>query len=86
MILNTVFFIFAYFLIHTEAGSCYVNPQATGVTLIDDFSCPLHFYCPNTTSSNPQSKPQYCPADLDCQFSRLIGRPCSPQGEFEPQA
>jgi hypothetical protein len=58
-----------------SAGDCYIDPDVIGYSLpIDD--CPKHFFCPETIANNKTTKPQVCPASIDCQIRRLSSAPC----------
>ena len=68
-------------------GLCYVNQDARPVVIWQNYSCPQHFYCPNTKppSVDPLSLPSVCPPTLQCQLQRLSAHFCEPQGVYEPQ-
>ncbi|KAJ3320652.1 hypothetical protein HDU76_000254, partial [Blyttiomyces sp. JEL0837] len=67
-------------------GNCYSSNYSIGIPIVDyGYSCAPHFYCPNSTASNPKSLPQVCPPTFECQAIRLASESCSPQGIYEPE-
>ena len=64
-------------------SSCTTGFPATPLTNTPD--CAPGLYCPNLNASNELTWPQYCPPTIDCQFARLEGQWCEPQGIFEPE-
>ncbi|KAI9229623.1 MAG: hypothetical protein DHS80DRAFT_13664 [Piptocephalis tieghemiana] len=66
----------------TSNTTCYSGGQPQIIS--NTFDCAPRFYCPNTTSSNPQSLPQVCPPTQECAVSRLYQLWCPAQGQFEP--
>ncbi|KAI9227817.1 MAG: hypothetical protein DHS80DRAFT_16527 [Piptocephalis tieghemiana] len=65
-------------------GVCYAGSNVSGIVVSQDYTCPPHYYCPNTTASNPASLPRLCPATKDCTMTRLYNGWCEPQGPYEP--
>eukprot|EP00158_Paraphelidium_tribonemae_P003535 Partr_v1_DN26205_c0_g1_i1_m48174 putative ABC transporter len=65
---------------------CLVGKDVTPVVLSMNYSCPLHFYCPNSQhpSLDPMSLPSVCPPTLECAVQRLAAHFCPPQGLYEP--
>ncbi|KAJ3416423.1 hypothetical protein HDV05_001581 [Chytridiales sp. JEL 0842] len=69
-----------------QPGNCYSNRLSIGTPILDyNYSCPLHFFCPNTTESDPFSIPQICQPSVSCQLDRLAVKLCANQGKYEPQ-
>ncbi|KAJ3312242.1 hypothetical protein HDV04_003285 [Boothiomyces sp. JEL0838] len=77
----------------TESGlpfnatwACFSAPNTDGQPISKDLSltCPVGFFCPNTTASDPASFPRICPPSVECSILRLAGDECAPQGPLEP--
>ena len=63
-------------------SSCLTGFPPTPLTNTAD--CAAGFYCPHINASQEWTWPQYCPPTIECQFARLEGQWCAPQGTFEP--
>ncbi|KAJ3201040.1 hypothetical protein HDU67_001638, partial [Dinochytrium kinnereticum] len=66
---------------------CFNAPNSSvGYPLFENASkdCGPGFFCPYYELGNPSTQPVACPADPTCQYFRISGVSCMPQGRYEP--